>query len=87
MRITYISCLDATVLIGLCVGLRGEELFLMSLKGMLKLREETKKKKYLSRIMVTLKGRFEGDTGEKWHMLPLVDTTESVIEVSKWLGR
>ena len=31
--------------------------------------------------MVTLKRRSKGETGEKWHMLPLVDTTELVIEV------
>ena len=37
--------------------------------------------------MVTLKGRFKGDTGEKLHMLPLVEITESVIEVRKCVGR
>ena len=37
--------------------------------------------------MVTLKGRFKGDTGEKLHMLPLVQITESVIEVRKCVGR
>ena len=37
--------------------------------------------------MVTLKGRFKGDTREKCHMLPLVDITESIIEVRKWVGK
>ena len=37
--------------------------------------------------MATLKGKFKGEIGEKWHMLPLVDIAESGIEVSKWVGR
>ena len=46
MKIREISCLDAAVVIGFCGGLRGEELFMMSLKGMLKFWEETSSKKY-----------------------------------------
>ena len=42
-----------------------------------------RKKKDCSHIVVTLKGRFKGETGEKWHMLPLVDIMESGIEVMK----
>ena len=37
--------------------------------------------------MVTLKGRFKGEIGEKWHMLSLVDIKESGIEARKWVGR
>ena len=37
--------------------------------------------------MVELKERFKVETIEKWHMLPLVDTTELGIEVRKWVGR
>ena len=32
-----ISCLADVVIIGLCVGLSGEEVFMVSMKGMLKL--------------------------------------------------
>ena len=64
IRIRGISCLADAVVIGLFGGLRGEEFFLTSLKGMLKLWEETIKKKYLSHIMVTLKGQFKGETGK-----------------------
>ena len=53
---------------------------------MLKLWEETRNKKYCSHIIVTLKRRFKGETGEKWHMLPLVDIIESGIEVRKCVG-
>ena len=37
--------------------------------------------------MVTLKGQLKGDTGEKWHVLPLVEIPESIIEVRKCVGR
>ena len=59
----------------------------MLLTEMLQFWEETRKKKDLSHIMVTLKGRFKGETGEKLHMFPLVEITELVIEVRKWVGR
>ena len=64
MRRREISCLDVAVVIGLCGGLQGEEVFLKSLKGMLKFWEETRNKKDLSHIMVTFKGRFKVETGE-----------------------
>ena len=41
--------------------------------------EETRYKKELLHIMVTLKWWFKGETGYKWHMLLLVDTTDLVI--------
>ena len=47
MRRTEISCSAVNMVIGFCGGLWGEEVFLVSLKGMLKLWEETRKKKDL----------------------------------------
>ena len=47
--------------------------------------EETRLKKEKSHVMVTFKGRFKGETGDKWHMLLLVDIMYSVIEVRRWL--
>ena len=40
-----------------------------------------------SHIMVTLKGIFKGETGEKWHMMPLVDVAVSGTDIRKWVGR
>ena len=51
------------MVIGFCGGLRGEEVFLTSLKGVLQLWEEKIKNKYFSHIVVTLKGWFKVDTG------------------------
>ena len=35
---------------------------------------------------MTLKLRFKGETGDNWHMLPLVDIKELGIEVRRWVG-
>ena len=37
--------------------------------------------------MMTLKGWFKGENGEKLHMLPLLYTMELGIYVRKWVGR
>ena len=37
--------------------------------------------------MVTMKGRFKVETGEKWHMLTFVDVAGLRIDISKWVGR
>ena len=73
------------MVIGFCRGLRGEEVLLTSTKGILKVWEDKRLKKEKSHVMVTLKGRFKGETGDKWHMLLLVDIMYSVIEVILWL--
>ena len=54
---------------------------------MLKLWEETRKKKECSHIVVILKGQFKGETEERWHMFTLVDITESGTVVRKWVGK
>ena len=45
MRRRNICCLAATMVIGFCGGLRGDEVFLTSLKGILKLWEEKEMRK------------------------------------------
>ena len=51
---------------------RGEEVLLTSLKGMLKFWEGIRLKKVQPHVMVSLYMRFKGETGENWHMVPLV---------------
>ena len=75
------------VVIRFCGGLRGEEVLLTPLKGMMNSWEETRLRKGQSHVMVNLQGKFKGDTGEKWHMIPLVDETDLGIEVRIWVGR
>ena len=78
--------MNAAVVIGFYGGLRGEELFIRSLKVVLKFWEGKKRRKKIH-IMVTLKGRFKGETEEKCHMLKLAGIIKTGIEVRKWVGR
>ena len=72
-------------MIGFYIILRGEEVFITSLRLMLKFWEETRLRKEQYHIMVTLKIMFKGETAEKWNILPLVDITYSGIEVIRWV--
>ena len=63
----------------------GRRIFLKSTKGILKLSGGEQAEERKSHVMVTLKGWFKGETGDKWHMLLLVDIMYSVIEVRIWL--
>ena len=38
-------------------------------------------------MIITLKGIIKVDTGEKWHILPLVETSSLGIEIRNWEGR
>ena len=78
--------MEAAVVIGLCGGLRGEEVLLSSPKGVIKFWEETRLRKGQPHIMVNIQGRFKGETGGKWHMVPLVDYTNLCIKVRRWVG-
>ena len=86
LRKIRISCVAAVVEIGFCGGLRGEKGFLTRLKGILKFLEDNMFKKGKPHVMVTLQGRFKWETGENWHMVPLLDGTNSGIEVMIWVG-
>ena len=74
------------VLIGFGAGLRGEEILLISLKGLLFFWDETKSEAD-PYIMITLHGRFKGETGFCWNYLPVSDQTRSDIPLQIWIGR
>ena len=78
--------LMAYVLIGFGVGLRGEEVPLVSLEGMVYFWEETKGA-VDPYMMVTLRGCFKGETGHRWHCLPISDHTRSGLPHRQWIGR
>ena len=74
------------VLLGFGAGLRGEEVPLMSLKGLCHFWDETRSQAdpYL---MATLYGKFKGESGYRWHCLPISDQTRSGIPCRRWVGR
>ncbi len=71
------------MLVAMCGGLRGEEVPLLSLEGMLTFWEDTSREDdpYL---MLTLKGKFKGEVDERWHLVPVSNYTRSMIPLRRW---
>jgi hypothetical protein len=57
-------------------GLRGEEVPLMSMEGLLTFWTVSREAEDCH-IMLTLKGRFKGEVDERWHLVPVSDFTRS----------
>jgi hypothetical protein len=64
------------MLITFAAGLRGEEIPLLSMEGLLTFWEESRAEED-HHIMFTLKGRFKGEIDERWHLVPVSDFTKS----------
>jgi hypothetical protein len=68
------------------LGLRGVEVVKMDITGFLKYFEAGRD--HLSpHVMIPLLGRFKGETGERWHLLPIVWKRRSGIEAGTWASR
>ncbi len=67
-------------------GLRGEEVPLLSLDGLLTFWDESRVDEE-SHVMLTLKGRFKGEVDKRWHLVPVSDTTRSDLPFRKWMER
>jgi hypothetical protein len=72
---------------GFCLGLRGEEVVKLDISGFLTYFEAGRDHPVHSHVMVPLLGRFKGETGERWHLLPIVWKTKSGIEAGVWATR
>ena len=70
----------------ICGGLRGEEVPLLALQGILEFWDRGRTNP-TPHVMLTLRGRFKGETGLRWHLLPLADDTRTKLPVRKWFGR
>jgi len=69
-----------------CGGLRGEEVPMTDLFGLLKYLDKGRTGT-IPHVIVPLLGRFKGERGEKYHLLPLVAITKSGLEPRKWIDR
>ena len=70
-----------------CAALRQEEVSLLSLTRLLTFWEETTTQEKSPHILLTLHGRFKGETGVRWHCVPIALTTRSNLPVGKWIAR
>ena len=73
------------VTFGFCNGLRGEEVPLVSLKGLLHFWDETANADRPF-IMTTLYGKFKGEVDHRWHCLPIPDQTRTNVPARKWIS-
>ena len=97
-RIWALACADAKMLemeeavcfmlIAFGTGLRGEEVPLISLEGLLNFWEDTREgtvnKRYM---MMTLSRWFKGEVDLRWHLVPISDKTCLGIPFRLWMER
>jgi hypothetical protein len=69
---------------GFGLGLRGEEIVKMDVAGFLTYFEAGQDHQAHLNVMIPLLGRFKGETGERWHLLPIVWRTRSGSDVGLW---
>lgn len=81
-----ISLEGSFYLISFCCGLRGEEVPLSDLTGIFKHWDESGNHNK-PHVIIALLGRFKGETGICYHILPILSTTPSGLEPRKWIGR
>lgn len=74
------------ILLSFGAVLRGEEVPLVSLKGMLDFWEESTSAP-IPHIMVALKGRFKGETGHRYHFVPIAVNNQSGVPFKSWTAR
>jgi hypothetical protein len=72
--------------IAYCCGLRGEEVTLADLYG-IKKHWKAGEENDMPHVVVALLGRFKGETGESYHLMPIVATTDRGLQPRKWIGR
>jgi hypothetical protein len=83
-EIVEIACF---LVLSFCLGLRGEEVVKMDIAGFLTYYEAGRSHPEHPHVMVPLLGRFKGETGERWHLLPIVWRTRSGIAAGIWASR
>ena len=76
----------AYYVIAFCCALRGEEIGKADLAGIRK-HFEASGASDPPHVVVALLGRFKGETGLGYHLMPLVIRTRSGLEPRKWIGR
>jgi len=74
------------MLIAFGAGLRGEEVPLVLLEGLLTFWMSTRAEPEWY-MMITLKGRFKGEVDSRWHVVPISDQSWSDIPFRLWMER
>jgi hypothetical protein len=73
-------------LVGFCCALRGEEIPLTDLFGT-RTHWDAGESHSTKHVVVALLGKFKGETGESYHLMPIMAVTNRGLEPRKWIGR
>lgn len=76
----------AFYLVAYCCALRGEEVPMADLFGIKKHWMESGRHEH-EHVVVALLGRFKGETGEGYHLMPIVSVTSRGLRPRLWIGR
>ncbi len=76
----------AYYLIAYTLALRGEEVPLVEIRGITKHWEQSTQH-VKPHVVITLLGRFKSETGECYHMMPVLCSTPRGLEPKKWIER
>ena len=68
-------------------ALRGEELQMARVEGLVELGEDARRSKYGRHSMWALQGKFKAEKNERWHCVPIADETRSNLPFRKWFDR
>ena len=85
VRLLHLLCFGAYCTICFTASLRGNEGFLLDLRGLMSHIQKGKDDPVQPHVVAPLLGRFKGETGERYHMLALPNVTKTGIEIRKWL--
>jgi len=75
----------AYVVTSFCASLRGNEGFMMDLAGLRKYLDCGRDEGENSHVVVPLLGQFKGETGDRYHLIPVVSVTASGLRPRYWL--
>ncbi len=82
-----VASIGAFSVIAFCASFRGSEAFMVDLRGLIKHQQELLQMNQLDHVVVPLLGRFKGETNSRYHLIPLVSTTQSGLQVKLWIER
>jgi hypothetical protein len=82
-----VASLGAFGVVAFCASLRGSEVFMIDLRGLIRHQQELSRMNKHDHIVVPLLGRFKGETNSRYHLIPLSATTHSGLQVKLWIER
>ena len=77
------------MIVGYMLSLRGEEVPLVSLTGLIEYWSEGRQPvdDLPPHVMIPLQGRFKGEQNTRWHLVPIADKSRSKVPARRWLSR